>query len=308
MTTDQNATPNWQDEITELRRRDEESQARIAELERVLQSLVHERAGHSPRAVVAESKPDVVEPSNALISRRGLVRLAGAGTAIVAAAIVGTATPAAAYVSDQVFANGGDQYQAPFTVWGGRATFESAFTNPAGGFVTIGVGGAPTPTLPEGLGTIWVKVKYSPGLSSWRKVAGPETAGTLHAITPIRVYDARFPSAASGLLTANGTRTVSVANALNVNTGVISAADAIPVGARAVVGNLTVVASVNGGFLYVAPGGTAAIGASTINWTSGSDVVANGFTCALDDSRQLKVFAGPGIQCYFIIDISGYYM
>ncbi len=140
-----------------------------------------------------------------------------------------------------------------------------------------------------------------------RKLAGPATAGAFHPITPIRVYDSRLPAPTPGALAAGTSRVVSVAASRNQSTGAVLTANAVPAGATAVVGNLTIVEMTGSGYLSLMPGNAASLVGSSINWTPTTGVLANGFTAKLDTNRQLKVFASVG-STHFIIDINGYYL
>ncbi len=309
----------WQAELVAMKVREAEAQRRIEQLEQMVGELISGRVtsgsvdsksttaiDEGPAGSQGEARGADPDSTRALMSRRGLVRLAGAGTAAVAAGVAISAQPVAA--TPNVIADSGTAFYAPLTIIGGGATLNSTIASYVGGLVAVGPDGNSIPSYPDGPGSVWAKVRYSPGAGSWRKVAGFDTAGSLHVIAPVRVYDSRLPSASSGLLAQSGTRTLSVANSIDVDTGKIVTADAIPVNARAIVGNLTVIAVSDVGYLYVAPGGTPKIGGSTINWTSSSAVIANGFTCALDGLRQLVIFASAATQCQFIIDVSGYYL
>lgn len=158
----------------------------------------------------------------------------------------------------------------------------------------------------DSAGHLWYCVSSgTPG--SWRKLAGSTSAGSLHAVTPFRVYDSRWPGG-DDKIAANANRIVSVADARDLNTGAVTTTNAVPAGARAVVANLTIAGTNAGaGALAVTPGNAATFSASTINWSGAGVLLANGFTCALDDSRQLKVFC-LGTGTHFIVDISGYYL
>lgn len=152
-------------------------------------------------------------------------------------------------------------------------------------------------------GDVWLcTAAGSPG--TWRKVSGPSTAGAFHAITPTRVYDSRW---SDDKIAPNTNRVVSVANGRDLSGGAITVPNLVPSGATAVVGNLTITGTNAGaGALAVTPGNAGNFSASTINWSGAGVLLANGFTCQLDASRQLKVFClGSGTN--FIIDISGYY-
>jgi hypothetical protein len=175
-----------------------------------------------------------------------------------------------------------------------------------------GVGNTGSPTAPGSLGTIardsGGNLWYAVANNAWRKVAGPGTAGAFHAVTPFRVYDSRWPSEA-GRLAADQNRVVSVKDARNLSNGAVTTANAVPSGARAVVGNLTISGTLAGpGALGVTPGNASALGSSTINWNGPGVLLANGFTCALDSNRQLKIWALGTAGTNFIIDISGYYL
>ena len=156
-------------------------------------------------------------------------------------------------------------------------------------------------------GNLWLcTATGTPG--TWRKLAGPATAGAFHALTPGRVTDSRPTQGGSGPLDVTGTVTVSVANRMAV--GVVPPlADFVPAGATAVTANVTVTNTVGTGYLAVNPGGTTSVAASTINWVGTGLNLANGVTLTLNANRELTVICGgqPGAQANFIIDITGYY-
>ena len=119
-------------------------------------------------------------------------------------------------------------------------------------------------------------------------------------LAPVRAYDSRDPGA-GGRLNSSAARTTS----MTTGTGV-------PVGAAAVVYNLTETETVSGGFLAVAPGG-ASTNASTINWFRNGQDMANGTVVKLNPAGQVTTAAGgggntgPGSTQY-VIDIAGYYL
>jgi hypothetical protein len=160
-------------------------------------------------------------------------------------------------------------------------------------------------------GDLWLNVVAgSPG--KWRKIAGPATAGSFHPISQIRVYDSRSPAPTPGKLASGAFRVVSVKDGRDPSSGNVTALDAIPAGATAVTGNITVTNTTGalGGFLTVMPGDATALVGSTINWFGPGQNIANSFIGKLDASRQLKVFAGgaPSPDTDFIIDITGFYL
>ena len=145
----------------------------------------------------------------------------------------------------------------------------------------------------------------------WRKLAF-ESAATpagpqLHIIEPTRVYDSRFPL--PGVKIADGqSRVISVANGVDLSTGIASIPDVVPAGAVAVQFTLTVDSATGGGFLAVTPGDSTTYKASTINWTPTTTTIAAGGLCKLDGARQLTVYAGGVGSTHFLIDITGYYV
>lgn len=139
---------------------------------------------------------------------------------------------------------------------------------------------------------------------TWRKLAGPGTAGALHPVTPFRAYDSRF---ADGRLSNELNRLVSLKDAIDLNTGAVTQANALPAGATGVMFNFTCTGTVAGGFLAVTPGDASAFAVSTINWSASGQTFANATFVKLGGDRQVKVFAGgSGAASNFIIDITGY--
>ena len=161
----------------------------------------------------------------------------------------------------------------------------------------------------DGAGNVWFCYESgSPG--KWRKLAGPDTGGAFHPITPTRVYDSRAAAPSPGLLTNGNNRLVSVADGRN-GAGVVTAANIVAAGATAVAANITITGTTGGfGYLAINPGGNTVEGASTINWFGAGQTIANGVTLTLNASRQLTVICGggAGASTHFIIDIAGYYL
>jgi hypothetical protein len=131
----------------------------------------------------------------------------------------------------------------------------------------------------------------------WRKLAGPETAGAFHAISPQRVYDSR---GTDGKLADAQERTLSVA-------GSNPAAPAAGPGATAVAITLTVTNTEGvGGFLAVRPAGTPYAGTSSINWFGPGQNLAATVISQLGGDRQLTIRGGFQ-PADFVIDVTGYY-
>jgi hypothetical protein len=156
-------------------------------------------------------------------------------------------------------------------------------------------------------GDLWyVAANGTPG--TLRKLAGAATAGAYHALAPGRVYDSRVPQPIQGAIANGQDRTISIKDKRNVDTGAVTLADFVPAGATAITANVTIVSQSGAGFLTVNPGGTTTVESSTINWSAGGQVAANGVTLTLDANRQLTVVCGGNGSTHFLLDVSGYYL
>jgi hypothetical protein len=145
----------------------------------------------------------------------------------------------------------------------------------------------------------------SPG--TWLKLSGPTTAGQFHAIDPSRVYDSRVPQPSPGALASGTSRTITVRNSRTTDAGAIVNPDLVPAGATAISFNLTIADTVGSGYLAVNAGGDNSIRASSINWSTSGQVLANGLVVKLDASRQITVVCGGGGSTNFVVDVLGYY-
>ncbi|MCU1388439.1 MAG: hypothetical protein JWL72_1777, partial [Ilumatobacteraceae bacterium] len=130
----------------------------------------------------------------------------------------------------------------------------------------------------------------------------------LHIIDPVRAFDSRSPAPSQGKLSSGNNKVVSIKDARDAATGGVQLADVVPVGAVAIVGNLTVTNTVGAGFLAVVPGDATKAAGSSINWFGSDQNLANGFTVKIAADRTVKVFCGGGNATDFIIDVSGYYI
>ena len=155
--------------------------------------------------------------------------------------------------------------------------------------------------------SLWFCVEDgAPG--DWRKLAGKDSSGVLHAIAPVRVYDSRRPVPLPGKIGVGQSRVVDVSDGRSGASGAVIAPDAVPEHARAVAYNLTIVDTVARGFLSVAPGDAVSSETSSINWSASNLVLANAGIVKLDAIRSIKVFCGGTGQTNFIVDITGYYL
>jgi len=143
----------------------------------------------------------------------------------------------------------------------------------------------------------------------WRKLSGTDTAGSFHAIDPIRSFDSRW--SANTRLTNGTSMLVSVADGHDPSGGV-TAANVVPVGSTAVAYNVTVTQTAGAGFLSITPGTPTAPSVpattSSINWSSDGANLANGLVVKLDASRQIRVRCGGGGSTDVVIDVMGYYL
>ena len=146
---------------------------------------------------------------------------------------------------------------------------------------------------------------------TWRKLAGGTTAGAFHPVVPGRAYDSRTPNPGPPRsISVGGSRLVSVAARRDVTTGAVVEADQVPVGATAIACNVTVVDTVDAGFLAINPGGMTEVRAATVNWSASGQILNNGVTLTLNGARELTVVAGgdPGASTHVVIDVTGYYL
>jgi hypothetical protein len=144
---------------------------------------------------------------------------------------------------------------------------------------------------------------------AWRKLAGSATAGTFHALNPIRAFDSRLGAYLSlqGIFAPNTSRVIPVRDGHNA-AGALLAPNVVPVGASAVAVNVTVTGTTGPNFLVVAPGNAASFTTSTINWTGAGQTVANGGIVRLAGNREVKLFCGNQTgSAHAIIDVTGYF-
>jgi len=158
----------------------------------------------------------------------------------------------------------------------------------------------------DSAGVIWFCVAAgTPG--TWRMLSGPSTAGAFTPLTPGRVYDSRGASySPNGALASGRDRTISVANSYDIN-GTPVTTNFVPIGATAVFANVTVVDTTGNGWLAINPGGTTAVSASSINWSTSGQMLANGISLKLNATREITVVNGSPGSTQFFVDILGYY-
>lgn len=158
----------------------------------------------------------------------------------------------------------------------------------------------------DGEGNLWwCSAGGTPG--QWRKLAGPESAGSFHPVAPTRVYDSRLALPSPGRLRGGEARQIRVADGRNLSSGATNLFDLVPEGASAITGNLTIAETESGGFLTLNEGGNNAVTSSAINWFASGQVISNSFVVKVDGGRSVAVIAGGG-STHFLIDVTGYYL
>lgn len=161
-------------------------------------------------------------------------------------------------------------------------------------------------------GTLWFAVPAEAGSSEvrWVKLAGTTTSGAYHAITPARSYDSRKTSyTVNGPMAPNTNRLVSLADGHDHDSGAVTTANVVPVGATAAVVNVTVSSPTEKNFIAVTAGDTMTTATSLQNWDAGVTQIANSVTVPLDASRQIRVYMGDQAgSADVIVDVFGFYL
>ena len=177
----------------------------------------------------------------------------------------------------------------------GHVAGELAMEVTSGGVVWVCVGAGAV-----GQAGTWKRFAYVENLPAG---FGPDSlTGRLFTAlaAPGRVYDSRK---ADGKILNTQSRDISVALTTD-------GAEIVPVGATAVVFNITLTATQGTGFLSVFPSNITNPGTSAVNWYTTGQILANGGTVTVPANRTVTVnsggTAGAGAT-HFIIDVTGYY-
>ena len=133
----------------------------------------------------------------------------------------------------------------------------------------------------------------------------PPTRGYV-AVVPFRAYDSRWGGGLGRML--SGTNRRLDTNQSHNPDGSTLLTNLVPLGATAVTFNLTLADTAGSGFLSLTPGDATGFSASTINWYTDGEILANGGTVGIDSLRTVKVFSGGPGNTDFLIDITGYYI
>ena len=161
-------------------------------------------------------------------------------------------------------------------------------------------------------GTLWFAVPAEAGSDEvrWVKLAGTTTSGAYHAITPARSYDSRKTTyTVNGPMAPNTNRLVSLADDHHRDSGVVTTANVVPVGATAAVVNVTVSSPTDKNYIAVTAGDTTTTATSLQNWDTGVTQIANSVTVPLDASRQIRVYMGDQAgSADIVVDVFGFYL
>lgn len=180
------------------------------------------------------------------------------------------------------------------------------------GRTQIAFGGAPVPPLAAGLSRnrgemafdsfndLWLCVGTgTPG--TWRRIAGPTTAGALRMLTnTTRIYDSRAGEAPVG---------VQKGKFVDHEERVITATlgGAVPAGATAVLINATATNTNPGGFFAFFRNGVAWPSNSSLSWGVANTTIANLAVVAVDATAKFKARVEGAGGADLVIDCIGYY-
>lgn len=154
----------------------------------------------------------------------------------------------------------------------------------------------------DGNGDLWVCVASGASVGvpgTWRKLAGPDSAGSFHPLpVPVRVFDSRAGFAPANVAKGAFTNQTKVLNAANNGSGVAA-------GATAVLVNFAVTNTNTGGFGALWANGFAYPGTASINWGLANTTISNSVVTAVDGARnfQCRIVGTADV----IVDVVGYY-
>jgi hypothetical protein len=158
--------------------------------------------------------------------------------------------------------------------------------------------------LRDSNGDVWVCVESgAPG--TWRKLAGPASAGSFHAVEPSRVYDSRWLP--DGRHTGGG-RDIYAFASRNLAAGDVENAQLIPQGARALNFTITATSTIGNGYAAVTRRGAPAFKASCLNWSGSGQSIANTTVCEINPTQQPSLKVWNVGSTHIIIDVLGYYL
>lgn len=239
------------------------------------------------------------------VAQFGVRALSGAGTALYATSESGTAVNGYSQsgygvygVSDESY---GGLFASPYADLGLGEGTRTAPTSDADYHFWGDVVAESNTTTQDS--TLWYCVAAgTPG--TWRRVAGPTTAGALTLLdAPVRVYDSRVGQAPLAV----GPKTP-LDNAVDRDVDCTLNSSGVPADAVGVLINLTAVNQSAGGFMSVRADGVAYSGTSNLNWVAASTTTANSCTVKCGTGAKITVrLGGSAATSNVIVDVVGYY-
>jgi len=245
---------------------------------------------------------------------RGVVGTGDQGVGVLGEIRVGNSSPGSVAVQATNHSTGAGSIGVQAAATSGPGGLGGSF---AGSLAPLRLVAAPTTGAPRtgthAAGELFVDAQgglyycRAPGTpGTWVALVAGSTSA-LHFVTPTRVYDSRQPRPARGPLVGGQSRTILVADGRAIAGGAVTVPSLVPAGATGIAYNLTVVNTVNQGFLAVNPGTNTSVTASAINWFASGMTVANASVVGIDAGRRMTVIAGGFGSTDFLVDVVGYY-
>ncbi|MBV8520374.1 MAG: hypothetical protein JO197_23485 [Acidobacteria bacterium] len=204
---------------------------------------------------------------------------------------VSTGPSATISASSNVFANAADNY-ASVSAAGASATYAWSITN---GTISAGQGTNRIVYTAGASGEVVLSVTVTDGCPTTSEVhvpvvPRPAGASMLYLVTPCRVFDSR-----NGAPLANH----------SIRTVAIGGSCGVPVDARSIAANITVVAPATTGWVSLFPDANNWPGTSTLNYRGGKTRAGNAIV-SLNASGQLAL-KNEGSSVNVLIDVTGYF-
>jgi hypothetical protein len=204
-----------------------------------------------------------------------------------------------------------------FGVFGTTSTGYAVYSNGRLGVGQFVIDGAPKTGIyalgdivRDAVGNMFVCVLAgTDSAASWRKIAGPSTAGQLHLLpSPLRAYDSRPGYSAAvggdGIISAANERVVTLSSGYNSSAGANQAA--VPAGALAAYVSLSVTSTQGTiGWLGLFANGQTYPGTANLTWFGPGQTLSVTTLTSVDPLGKMKVYCGLN-STHFIVDVIGY--
>lgn len=164
----------------------------------------------------------------------------------------------------------------------------------------------------DSAGNMFVCVRAGSGVTgSFRKIAGPTSAGQCHILTtPLRAYDSRPNSLAQSATGADGLLTNGTDRAVSLELGrpgTAAVQTAVPRGSSGALVSITLAQTTGLGFVTIYSNDVPTWpGTSNINWFGDNQILACTTISAVDGSSRIKL-RGGGPSTHVILDVLGYF-